>query len=168
MQELLLCPGDISEPQGQVVLGEGRQSMAGDRNQEVADGCKCIYTYNQKALPQLKAQDCPPQARTPNSLPIPPLGSDHAAELLKSRDSSQASGLGIPPALQSYFCFCFVLFFWFWSKQKCSSLCSLGNQFLMQCCHLGFLRLSLVSPPHTYFLTKRQSTHPGSTPQPCT
>lgn len=122
------------------------QTKCGERWEQrssLSDGYKYIYTYNQKAQSGFKAQDCPPQALTPHPLPVPSLGSGHTVDLLKSRDSSQASGLGIPPALQSwfcFFCFCFLVFL-VKNKQKCRSLCSLENQFLMQCFPPGFLRL---------------------------
>lgn len=99
--------------------------MAGDRNQEVADGCKCVYAYNQKAQPQLKAQDCPPQTRTPNSLPIPPLGSGQRAAELLSLGTSPRHQAWDPsrPSELVLFCFCSVfLCFVFGQKQTKAQL----------------------------------------------
>lgn len=114
-------------------------------------------------------------------LSVPSSGSGHTAELLKSRDSSQASSgrYSSCPSELGFFCCCccccccwdfLLLFFVFGQKQtKCRSLRSLENKLLMQCFPLGFLRLSHVCvTPHIYFLTNGLSTHPGSIPQPCT
>lgn len=135
--------------------------MAGDRNQEVADGCKCVYAYNQKAQPQLKAQDCPPQAWTPNSLPIPPLGSGHAAELLS---------LGTPLRHQAWdpsrpsefvlFCFCSAfLFFVFGQKQtKVQLPLQSGKPVPSAVLSPGVSQAWPRDTAHTYFLTNNQPT----------